>query len=202
MTGDSPDQPLSPGPRSTLNRLDIENSIPGGNRGREPSHQQARSVVWTVPSPAAAICEWSARRLSVPPGHPDEGSPFVIPDYGQKFLADVYDPEILESLLCLARKQGKSAIVAVLILAHLSDDGPLRRRGWRAGVVSISKLKAGELKLQAQQIAEAAGLKGLHFWRSPAPGRPGCRRPHRWEPSRPVYAAWLIFSCSVVKIAK
>ena len=155
-----------------------------------------------VQAPAAAICEWSARRLSVPPGHPDEGSPFVIPDYGQKFLADVYDPEILESLLCLARKQGKSAIVAVLILAHLSDDGPLRRRGWRAGVVSISKLKAGELKLQAQQIAEAAGLKGLHFWRSPAPGRPGCRRPHRWEPSRPVYAAWLIFSCSVVKIAK
>ena len=175
----------------------------GGRRVvRSLSRLNRRGRLSGRPAPAAAICEWSARRLSVPPGHPDEGSPFVIPDYGQKFLADVYDPEILESLLCLARKQGKSAIVAVLILAHLSDDGPLRRRGWRAGVVSISKLKAGELKLQAQQIAEASSLKGLHFRRSPAPGRPGCRRPHRWEPSRPVYAAWLIFSCSVVKIAK
>ena len=132
--------------------------------------RQARSVVWPS-DPAAAICEWSARRLIVPPGHPDEGSPLVIPDYGAAFLADVYDPAILEILYCVSRKNAKSALVAVLLLAHLADDGPLRRRGWRAGVVSISKLKAGELKLQAQQIAEASGLRGLHFRRSPAPGR-------------------------------
>ena len=95
----------------------------------------------------------------------------MIPDYGAAFLADVYDPAILEILYCVSRKNAKSALVAVLLLAHLADDGPLRRRGWRAGVVSISKLKAGELKLQAQQIAEASGLRGLHFRRSPAPGR-------------------------------
>ena len=130
--------------------------------------RQARPVAWPA-DPAAAICAWSARRLIVPPGHPDEGSPLVIPDFGVKFLADVYDPEILEALLCLARKNAKSAIVAVMLLAHLI--GPLKKAGFRAGVVSITKLKAGELKMQCQQIAEASGLKGLDFRRSPAPGR-------------------------------
>ena len=115
--------------------------------------------------------KWARKRLVVPPGHPDEGQPLVIPEYGASFLADVYNPDILEALLCMGRKNAKSAIVACMVLAHLADDGPLRRRGWRAGVVSITKLKAGELKLQAQQIAEASGLKGLHFRRSPAPGR-------------------------------
>ena len=132
--------------------------------------RQASAVAWPS-DPAGAVVKWARKRLIVPPGHPDEGSPLVIPEYGAAFLADVYDPEILEALLCLARKNAKSAIVAVLLLAHLADDGPLRRRGWRAGVVSITKLKAGELKLQAQQIAEASGLRGLHFRRSPAPGR-------------------------------
>ena len=132
--------------------------------------RQSRAIAWPV-DPAGAVVKWARKRLIVPPGHPDEGSPLVIPKYGAAFLADVYDPETLEALLCLARKNAKSAIVAVMLLAHLAADGPLRRRGWRAGVVSVSKLKAGELKLQAQQIAEASGLRGLHFRRSPAPGR-------------------------------
>ena len=68
-------------------------------------------------------------------------------------------------------KNAKSAIVAAMLLSHLAADGPLRRRGFRAGVCSITKGKAGELKLQAQQIAEASDLRGLHFRRSPAPGR-------------------------------
>ena len=95
----------------------------------------------------------------------------MIPDFGVKFLKDVYNPAILEILFCCGRKNSKSALVAVMLLAHLADDAPLRRRGWRAGVVSITKLKAGELKMQAQAIAEASGLRGLDFRRSPAPGR-------------------------------
>ena len=95
----------------------------------------------------------------------------MIPDFGVKFLKDVYNPAILEILFCCGRKNSKSALVAVMLLSHLADDGPLRRRGWRAGVVSITKLKAGELKMQAQAIAEASGLRGLDFRRSPAPGR-------------------------------
>ena len=128
------------------------------------------SADWPA-DPAAAVCEWAAKRLRIPPGHPNEGQRFIVPDYGAAFLADVYDPEILEALLCLARKNAKSAIVAAMLLSHLASDGPLRKRGFRAGVCSISKIKAGELKLQAQQIAEASGLRGLHFRRSPAPGK-------------------------------
>ena len=132
--------------------------------------RRASAAVWPS-DPAAAICAWSARRLVVPPGHPNEGSPLVIPDFGVKFLKDVYDPAILEILFCCGRKNSKSALVAVKLLSHLADDAPLRRLGWRAGVVSVTKAKAAELKMQAQAIAEASGLRGLDFRRSPAPGR-------------------------------
>ena len=119
--------------------------------------------------PAGAIAEWSAERLVIPPGHPLEGSPMVLPEYGISFLRDVFRPDISEACFCCARKNGKSAIVAVLLLAHLI--GPLRRRGWRCGVCSISKLKANELKAQCEAIASASGLRGLRFRRSPSPGR-------------------------------
>ena len=48
-----------------------------------------------------------------------------LPAFGVAFLADVLLHR--EFLLCVARKNGKSAIVAVFILALLS--GPLRRAG-------------------------------------------------------------------------
>ena len=92
-----------------------------------------------------------------------------LPGYGLAFLRDVFRPGIREALLCLARKNAKSAIVAIWLLACLC--GPVRRRGWRAGVCSISKLKANELKVQCEQIAIASNLRGLKFRRSPAPGR-------------------------------
>ena len=119
--------------------------------------------------PVTALCEWSRSHLIVPPGHPLEGRPFVIPPYGEAFLRDALAPDCLEGFLCLGRKNAKSAIVAVLILGHLV--GPLRRPGWRAGVASVSKEKAGELKKQCEAIATASNLEGVQFLRSPAPGR-------------------------------
>ena len=57
-----------------------------------------------------------------------------------------------------------------ILLARLA--GPLRYDGYRGGVASLSKEKAGELKMQMEQIAKASGLEGaIRFWRSPAPGR-------------------------------
>ena len=49
--------------------------------------------------------------------------------------------------------------------------GPLRKAGFRCAVVSITKPKAAELKKLAQDTAEASGLRGLSFPKSPAPGR-------------------------------
>ena len=88
----------------------------------------------------------------------------MIPEYGGKFLQDALAETTSEALLCLGRKNAKSAIVAVLVLAYLA--GPLKRAGWRSGVCSISREKAHELRAQIQMIATASGLKGLRFWRA------------------------------------
>ena len=82
--------------------------------------------------PAGAIAAWSAERLVVPAGHPLEGSPMVLPEYGVGFLRDVFRPGVREGLLCLARKNAKSAVVAVWLLAHLCGPAPSSRlSGWR-----------------------------------------------------------------------
>ena len=89
-----------------------------------------------------------------------------LPAYGVNFLRDALSHR--ESLFCVARKNGKSAIVAVLALAYLV--GPLRRGGLRLGTVSLTSPKAGELLRQMSEIAEASRLQGLQFYKSPAPG--------------------------------
>ena len=65
--------------------------------------------------------------------------------------------------------RAKSAIVAVYLLGRLV--GPIAVPGYRAGVASVTREKAGELKRQMQEIAVASKLEGLRFLRSPAPGR-------------------------------
>ena len=117
--------------------------------------------------PAQAIFEWARDRLVVPPGHKNEGKPFTLPQYGVDFIRDVFKHK--ETLLCCARKNSKSGIVAVLILAHLANDGPVRRLGWRGGVLSVTKEKAHELRRQCEGIAAASGLKEISFLRTAAP---------------------------------
>ena len=127
------------------------------------------SSALAVGTEAAAVAEWSASVLRVPHGHPLSGAPMTVPDYGVAFYVSVFDSEIREALLCLARKNSKSGLVAVLLLAYLA--GPVRRMGFRAGVVSLTKEKANELKKQMEDIATASGLTGVEFLRSPSPGR-------------------------------
>ena len=117
-----------------------------------------------VPDPAGAVSEWARRCLVVPPGHPKAGQPFEIPAYLESFFRDALAVDCHEAALIIARKNAKSAGVAVLLLAFMT--GPLRRAGWRAGVCSISREKASELRAQMEQIALASGLKGLRFWRA------------------------------------
>ena len=119
--------------------------------------------------PAQAIADWSTDTLTVPPGHPRQGEPMTLPDYGVDFLRDVFDPQFSEISLLIARKNSKSGVAAVMLLAHLI--GPVRSLGFRAGIVSVSKEKANELKMQMEAIAEASKLRGLTFRRSPTPGR-------------------------------
>ena len=113
---------------------------------------------------ADALCQWSRECLKVPPGHPKEGGPLEIPPYGAALLRDALADDCHEAALIIARKNAKSAVVAVLLLAYLA--GPLKRAGWRCGVCSISREKAGELRAQCEAIATASALTGLRFWRA------------------------------------
>ena len=137
-------------------------------RARQRAERKpARSRIPKFPEdPAKALADWSRRKLVIPAGHPNADMPLILPDYGVDFIRDVFLHR--ESFLCLGRKNAKSAIVAVYLLGRLA--GPLRVPGYRAGVASVSREKAGELKAQMQTIAEASGLTGIEFRRSPAPG--------------------------------
>ena len=93
----------------------------------------------------------------------------VLPDFAVDWLRDALRPGVREAGLFIGRKNAKSAILAVCLLGRLV--GPLRTAGYRAGIASVDKIKAGELKSQMENIATASGLTGLRFLRSPAPGR-------------------------------
>ena len=116
-----------------------------------------------------AFGKWCGDVLRIPPGHPNSGKAMEFPEFLMDFFHDVMDPKIFEMLLCIGRKNAKSAAVAVLILFFLI--GPLASPGWRAGVASVSKSKSRELKDQVEDIAAASGLTDrLTFKKSPYPG--------------------------------
>ena len=117
--------------------------------------------------PIETLAYWCSKVLVIPPGHPNEGKPLELPEFGISFLKDAIKSR--ESLLSVGRKNAKSAIIAIYLLGRLV--GPLAKRGYRAGVCSITKEKAGELKRQMQEIAEASNLQHIEFLKSPAPGR-------------------------------
>lgn len=131
---------------------------------------QARPVPTPGPRPSdpgAALAAWARDRLRVPPGHPRAGRRMALPDYGERFLSDALTADCREALLCIARKNAKSAIVAAYLLGRLAPGSPLRVDGYRAGVCSVNKEKATELWAQAEAIALASGLEGLRFRRVP-----------------------------------
>ena len=117
--------------------------------------------------PAEALGEWSRSCLVVPPGHAKAGEPLVLPSFAVRFLRDAMRPGVREALLTCGRKNAKSAVLAVLMLGFLAEDGPLRRQGFRAGVASVSRDKASELWAQMEAIALASGLEGIRFGKVP-----------------------------------
>ena len=126
-------------------------------------------LTWPDPpaDPAGALCDWARDTLIVPPGHPNAGARLELPPYLLAFFKDALAEGCTESLNCVARKNGKSAAVAVLVLGYLV--GPLRREGWRCALASLSREKAAEIKMQIESIATASGLEGVSFWRRSSP---------------------------------
>lgn len=126
----------------------------------------APAVSLGTADPVGALEEWAREVLKVPPGHRLAGEPMALPDYATRFLRAGWDAH--ESALAMARKNGKSAVCAVLALGFLV--GPLRRPGWRGAIASVSKEKAAELRSQVAAIAAASNLAGIEIRRTPYPG--------------------------------
>ena len=138
------------------------------NRARKKLAAQKTRAKQPPPSdPVGEIVKWSAAKLIVPPGHALAGQPMTIPPFAVDFLRASWAAH--ESALCVARKNAKSAICAVLVLAHLC--GPVRVDGWRGAVCSVSVNKAAELRAQVADIAESSGLLDeIRIRKSPYPG--------------------------------
>ena len=141
------------------------------DRRRTAARTRTQSKREAPADPAGELEAWSKKRLRVPPGHDRAGEAMVLPRFAVDFLRDALKPECHTAWLLVGRKNGKSQALACLILGYVADGGPLRLPGFRAAVVSVSKTKAAELKKLAQDTAEASGLRGLTFPRSPSPGR-------------------------------
>ena len=137
------------------------------DRRRTAARTRTQSKREAPADPAGELEAWSKKRLRVPPGHDRAGEAMVLPRFAVDFLRDALKPECHTAWLLVGRKNGKSQALACLILGYVADGGPLRLPGFRAAVVSVSKTKAAELKKLAQDTAEASGLRGLTFPRSP-----------------------------------
>ena len=120
--------------------------------------------------PATAIAEWSASTLRVPTG-PLRGQPFVLADWQVSWLRGALSPGVREAGLSIARKNGKSGLCALVLLAHLA--GPLVRPQWRGIVASLTGQLAKELRDQCQLTAATAAPSGLpvNVLKTPTPGR-------------------------------
>ncbi len=91
---------------------------------------KAQAAVLSLPAampadPVGELCAWAAATLRVPPGHPLVGKPMALPGFAESFLRDGWGAH--ESALCVARKNAKSAVCAVLALGLLT---PVKRRAY------------------------------------------------------------------------
>ena len=115
------------------------------------------------------LAKWATATLRVPTG-PLAGQPFKLGKWQTDFLNQVFSQEqfVREGVLCVARKNGKTGLIAALTLAYLA--GPLNRPQWRCVVCSVKAELAKELRHQIMDIATASGIDGLELRVSPTPG--------------------------------
>lgn len=115
------------------------------------------------------VIHWIENKLVVPTG-PLIGQHMAVPPYMAEFIQAGLEPQTFEAAQSIARKNAKTGVTANICLAGVAKDGPLNRRQWRGVVTSLTGPLAGELKSAMQLTADASGLRGLEFLRSPTPG--------------------------------
>lgn len=109
------------------------------------------------PKPSAnkstAVIAFIEAALRVPEGR-HVGRPITLMEWQKRFIADVYDNPAgtRRAILSIARKNGKSAVVAALALAHLA--GPLRKQNQQIAIGARSIKQASIIfKLAEKMVA-------------------------------------------------
>ncbi len=112
---------------------------------------------------------WIEANLRVPNG-PLGGKPFHLPDWQREWVSAAMAPGVREAGLSISRKNGKSGLIAAVLLAHLA--GPLGRRDWRGAVTSLTGPLARELRDAMISTAEVSRIEHqIKVYKSPPPGR-------------------------------
>ena len=102
-----------------------------------------------------ALAKWAESSLVIPSGL-RAGKPFKMAGWQLRFLRAAWKSGRIETGLCCGRKNGKTGLIAIVILGHLV--GPLRRFDWRGLVASASKNLTIELGDAVRLTAQASGL--------------------------------------------
>jgi len=114
--------------------------------------------------------DWIEANLRVPTG-PLAGQPFKLPDFQREWLLGATAPDVQEAGLSVARKNGKSGVLAAWLLAHLLPDGPRNTWDWQCVVTSLTGPLAKELREAVELTAKASGrMEQLRLVKSPPPG--------------------------------
>ena len=115
-----------------------------------------------------ALVRWMEQTLVVPTG-PLAGKKFQVAGFQREWLEAALQPGVQTAGMSIARKNGKSGLIAGVLLAGLC--GPLNFRHWRGVVTSMTGNLAKELRTAIMLTAEASGLeKKISMVKSPPPG--------------------------------
>ncbi len=92
------------------------------------------------PLPSDKIIQWIEGNLFIPEGKL-VGKPFVLTDPQKDWIRDMFDTPCRRFILSMARKQGKTSIIAALLCCFLL--GPLHRRNGQVIGAAQSRQQAG-----------------------------------------------------------
>ena len=116
------------------------------------------------------LARWARTRLRVPSGLL-QGKPYRLEQWQIDWLREAMTPGIREAGLCCGRKNGKTGMMVVPVLARLAGD--LMEPGWRGVVASATGDLATEFRRQIYDTAKASGLYDDEAARAKRPPEPG-----------------------------
>ena len=134
------------------------------------------ALAYTAPKTIAdVVADFAAEHCKVTSGERID-EPVIVPAWQRQFLEAAFRPGIREAALCVARKNAKTSLIALLLAVHLvADEDALRRPArWRALAASIDGETIGELRELMLAFLQQAGERYADRWEYkawPSPGR-------------------------------